>query len=84
MRSCAQPLETGVFSDGCCANGHGVKKLLTTDASLLDWGDVFKGRVVNVVWSRHLQHIHIKYLELLAFLLTLKHFLTFLRGIMCC
>lgn len=56
------------------------RKVLTTDASLSGWGDLFEERAVNGKWDPHMRLSHINYLELLAVHLSLKYFLPFLRG----
>ncbi len=51
-------------------------QMVTTDASLTDWGMVFEGRPACGVWTREFLSWHINFLALI-------HFLTSLRGVSC-
>ena len=42
------------------------RKVVTTDASLMGWGGIHKGRSVRGHWSVDLQWSHINFLELSA------------------
>lgn len=47
-----------------------MRKVMTTDASLMGWGAVHEGNVINGVWTPQLHIAHINYLELLMVLLS--------------
>lgn len=70
----------GILTEGVSMGTVMTRKVITTDASLTGWGGVFEGRPVNGVWSPRLRCAHINYLELMAVVLALRHFLPFLRG----
>lgn len=70
----------GFLTKGVSLGTVTTRKVITTDASLTGWGGVFEGRPINGIWSPHLRRTHINYLELMAVMLTLRHFLPFLRG----
>ncbi len=55
------------------------RKMLTTDASLTDWGAILEGRSSQVMWKDHHLSWHINCLEMLAVFLALKNFLADLR-----
>lgn len=40
------------------------RKVITTDASLTDWGGVYEGGIVRGTWNPILRHSNINYLEL--------------------
>uniref|UniRef100_A0A3B1IRS8 ribonuclease H n=1 Tax=Astyanax mexicanus TaxID=7994 RepID=A0A3B1IRS8_ASTMX len=54
--------------------------VVSTDASLTGWGAVCNGAAVKGAWSSAQRSLHINCLELLAFHLSLKRFLSELRG----
>ena len=56
------------------------RKIITTDASLTGWGATHEGRAAQGVWDSNLRSTHINYLELMAVLLALQHFRTFIQG----
>lgn len=70
----------GILTEGVNLGTVITRKVVTTDASLTGWGGVFEGSPVNGAWSPHLRRQHINYLELMAVMLTLRHFLPMLRG----
>ena len=70
----------GILTEGVSLGTVVTRKVITTDATLTGWGGVFEGRPINGVWSPHLSRAHINYLELMAVVLTLRHFLPFLQG----
>ncbi len=55
------------------------RKMLTTDASLTDWGAILEGRSSQVMWKDHHLSWHINCLEMLAVFFALKNFLADLR-----
>ena len=57
-----------------------VRKVVTTDASLLGWGGTHEGWAINGKWNPSLRSCHINDLELQAVWLTLNHFLPLLKG----
>ncbi len=56
------------------------RKMLTTDASLTDWGAILEGRSSQVMWKDHHLSWHINCLEMLAVFFALNNFLADLRG----
>ncbi|XP_028275797.1 uncharacterized protein LOC114445053 [Parambassis ranga] len=54
--------------------------VISTDASLTDWGATHEGKTVNGKWGPHMHFTHINCLELIAVHLALKHFLPWLWG----
>ena len=56
------------------------RKIITTDASLTGWGATHEGRTARGVWDVGMQTSHINYLELMAVLLAMKHFLPFISN----
>ncbi len=56
------------------------RKMLTTDASLTDWGAILEGRSSQVLWKDHHLSWHINCPEMLAVFFALKNFLADLRA----
>ncbi len=56
------------------------RKMLTTDASIMGWGAILKGRSSQGLWKDQHLSWHINHLEMLAVFLALKNFLADLRG----
>lgn len=69
-----------LFSQGTPLGMTAARKVISTDSSLVGWGATYEGRCVSGRWPPHLQDAHINYLELMAVLLALKHFLPLIRG----
>lgn len=53
--------------------------VITTDASLREWGATFQGRSASGLWEGDLLRAHINFLELMAVQLALSHFLPLIR-----
>lgn len=56
------------------------QKVVTTNVSLVGYGATRKGRPMNGTWGLLMQFVHINCMELLAMLLALKRFFSFLKG----
>ncbi len=82
-RSCSRPLlqwrDPAFLQSGVRMSAIHRRHMITTDASMMGWGTVFKGRPASGEWTGEFLSWHINCLELRAVFLALMHFFPILR-----